>query len=421
MNRTSLKVAVVGAGIVGVSCAEYLRRDGHQVTLYDPVPPGDPAQTSYGNVGMLVPSSITPVATPSMLRRLPRMLIDRDSPLFLRWRDFPRLAPFLLRFAMHANERDMERIVPAVAALTADSPREHLSLAHGTPAEAYFHESDIAHLYLNNEHREKDRAIIELRRQLGIPSTDLESNDVGEIDSKLEFAYRCGVRYPSHGYISDPGAYVAALAQHYVSAGGELRKAAVDNVSQTSESHVALQVQGEQLVFNRAVLCTGHRSGHWMRKFGLRLSLASERGYHLALQDMSSPPAIPCLLQDAKVGVSPMQGGVRIGGLVEFAHRDAPPSRQPIAALHRLARRLYPDAPWERAKEWMGSRPTTVDSLPVIGQVPKNSNILMAFGTQHIGMTTGPRIGRCVAKLLEDGMPDIDLVPYRPGRFARGH
>lgn len=420
MTGERLRVAVLGGGIVGVSCAERLRRDGHQVTLYDPVPPGSAAQASYGNGGMLVPSSVTTVATPSLLRRTPRMLLDRDSPLHLRWRDMPLLVPFLLRFAAHARTSEMERIAPALATLAADAPEEHLDLARGTAAEAYLHMSDLAHLYPAQRDREKDRTIINLRCRLGSPSVDIEADGVAAIDPSLARHYRAGVRFSGHGYVSNPGAYVAELAAHFAQSGGELRQAEVEDVRQEGDSKVALLVQGSRVDCDRAVLCTGHHSWRWMRSMGLRPSLASERGYHLTLPDISDRPEIPCLLADAKVGVTPMQEGVRIGGLVEFAHRDAPPSRGPLALLHRLAQRLYPDAPWERAEEWMGSRPTTVDSLPLVGPSPTSPCIMLAFGTQHIGMTTGPRIGRWIAGLLADRKPNVDLAPYHPGRFARG-
>ncbi len=420
MTGDRLRVAVVGAGIVGVSCAERLRRDGHQVTLYDPVPPGGAAQASYGNGGMLVPSSVTTVVTPSLLRKTPHMLLDRDSPLHLRWRDVPRLVPFLLRFAAHARTSEMERIAPALATLAGDAPEEHLDLAHGTPAEAHLHMSDLAHLYPAESDREKDRPIIDLRARLGSPSADFDADGVAAIDPLLARHYRAGVRFPGHGYVSDPGAYVAALAAHFAESGGVLQQAEVEDIRQEGDGRVAMQVQGSRVDFDRAVLCTGHYSWRWMRGLSLRPSLASERGYHLTLPDIPTQPEIPCLLLDVKVGVTPMRGGVRIGGLVEFARHDAPPSRGPIALLHRLGRRLYPDAPWQRAEEWMGSRPTTVDSLPVVGPAPASPCILLAFGTQHIGMTVGPRIGRWIAGMLAGRRPNVDLAPYSPERFARG-
>src|SRR6056297_1098078 len=93
-----MRIAVLGAGIVGLSTAEWLRRDGHEVTLIDRVEPGDPSQTSYGNAGVLANSGVVPVPVPGVMAAAPRMLFDPDGPLFLRWGYLPRLLPWLVPF-----------------------------------------------------------------------------------------------------------------------------------------------------------------------------------------------------------------------------------------------------------------------------------------------------------------------------------
>ena len=95
---------VIGAGIVGTSCALFLQRDGWEVTLVDPLPPG--AGTSSGNAGIISLGSVTPVATPGILREVPGLLLDRDGPLSLRWRYLPQLLPWLARFALASRRAE---------------------------------------------------------------------------------------------------------------------------------------------------------------------------------------------------------------------------------------------------------------------------------------------------------------------------
>ena len=90
-----MRIAVIGAGIVGVSAAEWLRRDGHEVTLIDRIEPGSPEQTSYGNAGILASGGIVQVAVPGLPAKAPRMLLDPLGPLHLRWSYLPRLMPWL--------------------------------------------------------------------------------------------------------------------------------------------------------------------------------------------------------------------------------------------------------------------------------------------------------------------------------------
>ena len=114
-------VLVIGAGITGVSSAEWLRRERLDVTLIDRIHPGDPEQTSYGNGGVLARCAIVPVSTPGLLAHAPKMLLDPGSPLFMRWSYLPRLLPWLLPFLRNSSPGRTQRIVTALDPLTSDS------------------------------------------------------------------------------------------------------------------------------------------------------------------------------------------------------------------------------------------------------------------------------------------------------------
>ena len=101
------RAIVIGAGMVGVSCAHFLQRDGHAVTIVDPNPPGTGA--SYGNAGLISQSGVMPSATPGLIKRIPKMLIDRESPLVLRWQYVPRLLPWLIGFLANSPRARVER------------------------------------------------------------------------------------------------------------------------------------------------------------------------------------------------------------------------------------------------------------------------------------------------------------------------
>ncbi|MGD1925381.1 MAG: FAD-dependent oxidoreductase, partial [Paracoccaceae bacterium] len=129
----SLRIGVIGAGIVGVSTAEWLRRDGHDVTLIDRNNPGEPAQTSYGNAGILAASSIIPVPVPGLLAKVPTLLLDPLGPLHLRWSYLPKLLPWLVPFLRRAPRADVEATARALATLVTDTVEQHKALAAGTP------------------------------------------------------------------------------------------------------------------------------------------------------------------------------------------------------------------------------------------------------------------------------------------------
>ena len=177
---SQLRIAVVGAGIVGVSTAEWLRRDGHDVTLIDRNDPGQPTQTSYGNAGILAASSYIPVPVPGLLRKVPKMLLDPMGPLHLKWRYLPRLLPWLVPFLKRANQHDMEETIRALATIVTDTVEQHRALAAGTPAEAFIRPGIYAFLYRSRAACEADDLGHAIRQENGSSTSSLEGSAVAE-------------------------------------------------------------------------------------------------------------------------------------------------------------------------------------------------------------------------------------------------
>ena len=119
MSDNNKSVAVIGAGIVGVSCALWLQRKGFEVVLLDR--DGVAEGTSMGNAGILETSGIIPVTAPGILFQAPRMLFHPNEPLFLRWSYLPKMIPFLFRYLSQATQEKLERFAKNMTPLIYDS------------------------------------------------------------------------------------------------------------------------------------------------------------------------------------------------------------------------------------------------------------------------------------------------------------
>ena len=117
-----------------------------------------------------------------------------------------------------------------------------------------------------------------------------------------------------------------------------------------------------------------------------------------------------------KFAVNPMETGLRCAGLIELGGIKAGPSRTPLALLRSKAQETFPNLRYESSEEWLGFRPSTPDSLPLIGEI-RNTGVYGAFGHQHISLTAGPKTGRLVADLIAAGRPNADLSAYSPNRY----
>lgn len=412
-----MDIIVVGGGITGVSTAEWLRRDGHRVTMIDRTAPGDSGQTSYGNAGLLARCAVVPVPTPDVWKKAPAMLLRSDGPLFVRWSYLPRLLPWLIPFLLTGRRGRVEQIAAALLPLIEDSVDQHKALVRGTPAERRIRIGEYSYLYKDRKAFRRDTFSFDLYRQFGIEWEERERDTLLDIDPALGPAYGFAAVFKDHGWIADPGRYVADLAAWFEAQGGVLRRAEVSNIVPLEDGRAAVVAGGERLEADRVVLATGAWSAKLANRLGHAVALESERGYHLWLRGPSVTPPHPYMLADSKFVATPMDGTLRCAGLVEFGGLDAPASRAPVELLRRGVRKLYPALEWEAEDSWLGHRPSTTDSLPLLGPSPKAPGILWAFGAQHLGLTMGPKTGRLLADMIGGRTPNIEMAPYRVGRF----
>jgi D-amino-acid dehydrogenase len=416
MTEQKKTIAIIGAGIVGVSTALWLQRDGHRVILIDKAGPAE--GTSFGNGGVLASAAVVPVTTPGLLRKAPGMLLDPNQPLFLRWSYLPRLLPWLMKYLRHANATDTRRIAQGLMGIVGDSLADHQALAAGTAAERFIVPSDYAYIYNSRADFAKDAFGWGIRREMGFEWQELEGAAFHADDPIYAPHLGFAAKMANHGRISDPGEYVIALAAHVVANGGQLIKAEVSDLVREEGRVTGVRAGGETIACDAAVICTGVWSGPLAKKLGLKVPLESERGYHLELWEPSVMPRMPVMIASGKFVATPMEGRLRLAGVVEFGGLEAGPSRAPIELLKRNARAAFPGITWGETREWMGHRPATDDSLPLIGEVPGVPGAYLGFGHQHIGLTAGPKTGRLLAQLISGRKPNVDLTPYSPARYA---
>ncbi|MEN8657286.1 FAD-binding oxidoreductase [Marivita sp.] len=408
-------VIVIGAGIVGVSSAIWLRRFGQEVTLVDRDGPGQ--GTSFGNAGLLAACAMVPVTTPGLITKAPKMVFDPDSPLFLRWSYLPRIAPWLVRYLKHANDRDTRRIAADLTDITADTVDQHFALTEGLAARDYLCKSDYVHAYSARAEYEADRYSWELRREHGFVPAMIEGPAVQEFDPSFGPSITCLAVVKNHGFVTNPGGYVAALAREFEQMGGRIIKATVQDIETAEGERPRLITSVGALEADSVVLASGAWSKGLMAKLGLNIPLESERGYHIVMKDASGGPRVPSMISSAKFVATPMQMGLRCAGIVELGGLEAGPSDAPFALLRRKIAEAFPHLLFDREETWMGHRPATTDSLPLIGEV-RNTGVFTAFGHQHVGLTAGPKTGRLVAGLIADQPSNLDLQPFSPHRFG---
>ena len=334
MNSTMTNtVGIVGGGIIGVASALSLARKGFKTTIIDPQTSGRSA--SYGNAGGLNPSSVVPVNIPGMIGKTPGMLLKADSPLFLRWGYLPRLAPWIISYLSHCRHSEALRISEGLEVLLKDCPGEHNALADDTAAAKFLKATELMVVFDDIASFEADAYAWSLRKQRGIEWDTIEGDELRELEPVLSSGSYFAVRLARHGFVTDPGQYVAALTAAFQELGGTVIKdEVVDFGFEEKRTNVMLQ-SGKSVDFSTVVIAAGAWSGQLCKKLGLSIPIESERGYHVEYFEPSSMPSRPMMFAAGKFVATPMDGRLRCAGLVEFGGLDMQPPKPPIEVLKR--------------------------------------------------------------------------------------
>ena len=415
MGEDRHSITVIGAGIVGVSCALHLLRDGHRVTIVDPLPPGEAC--SYGNAGCFASYAVLPVSTPGILWSVPAMLLNPNGPLAIRWSYWPALIPWLVDFIRAGRPEQMLAATRALAPLVADSLEQHRDLAREAGIESLVRAAPIVYAYPSEKSLDASMPGWNFRREHGVETRVVRGEALRELEPALSTGFPCAVVIDDCGYATNPSRLVKGLAEHARRRGASLLERRVLDVAPRSDGGVRLSTDDGDMLSDKVVVAAGAWSGILARRFGEPVPLEAERGYHVELHAPGITPRTIVGSPKGKFLATPMEGGLRLAGTAEFAGLDAPPNYRRAESLRHHARTLFPGVNIEDYSRWMGQRPSLPDSLPVIGQSRRHAGVFYAFGHQHVGLTCGPRTGRLVADLISERRPNVDLQPYRIDRF----
>ena len=408
-------IIVIGAGMVGVSTAIWLQRFGNEVILLDKGLPGSGA--SFGNAGLIAQWAVTPVTTPDLWRSLPNFMLNPNSALFLKWTYLPKMLPWLAKFLSNANDSDARKISAALAPLLTDGVDQHKALVTGTPLERWVSDSKFSYAYKSKADFNTDKYAWNLKSSCGMVPTVLSGRDVQDAEPILGEGVNCLAVLEGQGHITNPGQYIQELADHFVSQGGKFIQAEVNGLTKSNEQISSVETSKGPFECSKAVVTAGIWSRDVMKMLGLKVPLETERGYHVVFKNPSQKPNDPMMITWGKFGVNPMVMGLRCAGTVELGDHHSKASKNPIKVLRRCAKEAFPDLEYSDTEEWMGFRPSTYDSLPLIGEIG-SSGIYAGFGHQHIGVTSGPKTGRLIAQMINGNTPNIDMSPYAPERFG---
>lgn len=411
-TRDRTEIAVIGAGVVGLTIALELVEAGHEVVLVDPATPGMGA--SYGNAGTIAGYAVSPVGTPAVLRSLPSLMFSRTSPLAIRHAALPSLMPWLLRFLRQSLPAAAERNARALAVLLADAGTRWDDLALRVAGAGILQRRGCLYLYETPQDFAAAGAEMAARRALGVEVDLIGPDRLAELEPGLPSGMGGAAFFTGATFLDDPGRMMGLLAAAVLPK-ARLVQARAERLTRGPDG-VVIEGPGLHLHARRVVIAAGAHSRALARAAGDRIPLDTERGYHVEW-DMAEPLLTRPTCPTARgFYLCPMAGRLRVAGTVELGGLHLPPSPHRVQKLVEGARAFFPGL-GEPDRSWMGFRPSLPDSLPVIGPSTGGAEVIHAFGHGHLGVTMAPITARIVGDLVAGRAPEIDITACLPGRF----
>lgn len=408
---------IAGGGLVGLCCAINLRWAGHDVVLVDP---GDMKRAaSYGNNGQFAVGDIVPLAVPGIVRKVPGYLLDPLGPLAIRWRDLPRLTPWLLRFTAESRRERMEAVSAGLAALCNLIHFDYEPMLRAAAAEHLLDHTECIKLFETREQFDlEERKYGYLRERAGAQYELLDDKALHALEPEISPKFRFGAIMKGRKFIRNLAKLIDAFGALLRREGGTVVAGEVADFERADGKVVAVKLSdGRRIAAEGIVVAAGAWSKRLCAILGDKVPLECERGYHVMLPRGGIKLGRSLTIPSRGFGIVPMEEGIRLAGTVELARLGSPPNFERADRLIANARVILPNLKYDGAERWMGNRPSLPDSLPVIDRARRVSNVYYAFGHGHRGMSFAPTTGKLVAGLVAGRPSNFDMRPYRLDRL----
>ncbi|AOF90454.1 FAD-dependent oxidoreductase [Sinorhizobium sp. RAC02] len=408
-------VVVIGAGVVGLSAAIAAQARGLSVTVLEREAPA--AGASAGNAGAFAFTDILPLASPGILKKAPKWLLDPLGPLSIPPSYALQIAPWMFRFWRACSARHVAHSTAAQTALMDLSKAALEPFLTETGTIAMLRKEGNLQVYESQAELNASLPGWTAREAHGVEFRHMDARAMADIQPGLAPRFTHGTFTPGWYSIADPKLYTLALADHFRAKGGTIERAEVSSLHPIEGGVEIRTADGRTLRAQNVVLAAGAFSHQVARSLGETIPLETERGYNTTLPADAFDLRTQVTFGGHGFVVTRLSTGIRVGGAVELGGLKLPPNFRRSEATLEKARAFLPGLKPAGGVQWMGFRPSLPDSLPAIGRARATPRVVYAFGHGHLGLTQSAGTARLVADLLTNDRTAIDIAAFSPQRF----
>ena len=406
-------IAVIGAGIVGICSAYFLKKSGFNVTLIDREDPG--TMTSFGHACSFADYANVPVNYPGLIWDIPKMLLRKDGPLAVDFFYILKNLPWAFSFLQNCKKEKVDEIASSLTNLLKHSQLSYDEIFKDINVQEYISHEENLYLFDTKKSFEDYEYANVIRKNNKVKVRNLTKDEVKELEPNIANVYYAGQIFTGSRHTTNPLAISTKIFEKFLELGGTYIKQNVKNLIQ-KENFIELSLDNKKIIFDKIIVSAGAWSNQIANMLGDKFPLDTERGYHILFETNEKLINRPVAWSESGFYLIQIHDGIRAAGTVEIAGLKKSPNKKRIEMIERQSRKVLPQLGNVKST-WMGRRPTLPDSLPIIGKSQQNSNVIYAFGHQHIGWTLGAVTGKIIDSLSRDQIPNIDISAYSPTRF----
>ena len=411
-------VLIIGGGIIGVSTAYFLSKQGLTVTL---VEKGDIcAGSSYGNAGLLCPCHSVPIPTPGVLTQGMKWLLNPESPFYIKPRLDLRLLAWLWQFQAHCNQQALHQAIPRLRDMQRASLALYRELVAEEKIDCHFEAIGGLSVFKTEQGLLRSQREVEEMEGFGLQMTFLDKDAVHELEPALHPDIMGGIHYQEDAHLN-PALFVKGLAEAAQSNGLSLltQTGVLDFETQGKQISKAQTTAGP-IQAKQIVLAAGAWSTALARKFGVNFLMQPAKGYSVTVERPPESPRLHLHLSEAKVAVTPMGPHLRFAGTLELAGLDLSINQRRVGAILRAGTAYLKNIGSQQTAEvWGGLRPCAPDGLPYLGRPQKFDNLVVATGHAMLGMSMGPITGKVVSQVITEQAPSLEIGAFDVNRFSK--
>ena len=415
MNK---EVVIIGGGIIGLSTAYYLQKEGHKVTVIDKSDFSSGA--SYVNAGYITPSHIIPLSAPGMITKGIKWMFNSESPFYVK----PRLDADFLKwswlFKKSATHQKVTKAIPVIKNINLFSRELYEELKSAKEFNFSYDHKGLLMYYQTEKAGEEEWDTGKKAIALGLKVENLTKDEVKKLEPNVDLNIKGAVYYHSDAHMT-PTNFMQEL-KNYLQQNGVVIKSNEEVLDVHFENRIikSLTTNTQEIKADEFVLSSGSWSQNFAKKLGITIPVQAGKGYSINTEK-KPPITIPAILMEAKVAVTPMQGFTRFAGTMEIGGINHEINQKRVNAIAKAGESYYKNisiSNTEKQNAKCGLRPCSPDGLPYIGKSKKCKNLTIVTGHAMMGWSLGPATGKLVTEVISEQKTSLNLNPFSVDRFS---